>query len=78
MSSLSLSQILKNILVLVVLLVVYALLIVSCVYGRYLDRLDEQLLLKVSLAPDTDEAMVPPEDMKSKAAQRLRLFFLLS
>jgi len=46
-AGLTLSQVLRNSLILVVLLIVYAVIIVACVYGRYLDQLDDKFMIQV-------------------------------
>ena len=52
--SLSLLDVLKNILVLIVLLVVYGSMVVACVYGRYLDRIDAKKVVPFAQLQDTD------------------------
>ena len=52
--SLSLLDVLKNILVLIVLLVVYGSMVIACIYGRYLDSVDAKKVVPFAQLQDTD------------------------
>jgi hypothetical protein len=53
-ASLSLLDVLKNILVLIVLLLVYGTMVAACIYGRYLDGLDAQKVVPFAELKDED------------------------